>query len=73
VGSQLSSYPAVDQRLLRLVDGWGWPPFRLPVGVNSARPAAGSEIVVVISAQQGQIVEVGFAAVDPFSNVVQCR
>ena len=35
-----------------------------------AGPAAGGEVVVVVAAEQGQVVEVGRSAVDPGDDVV---
>jgi hypothetical protein len=42
--------------LLMLVDPSGWDPFGEPVGVDAAAPAFLQEVGVVVSAEQGQIV-----------------
>ena len=60
----------VDHGFLVAVDGSGWSPFGEAVGVDAAGPAAGGEIVMVISAKQSQIVQIRFAAVDPSNDVM---
>jgi hypothetical protein len=56
--------------LLILVDPAGWDPFGEPVDSDAAGPAFLQEMRVVVSAQQRQILKIGWAAEDPIQNVV---
>jgi hypothetical protein len=60
----------VDVGLLILVDPSGWYPFGEPVGVDATGPAFLQEMGVVVSAEQSQIVKIGWAAEDPVEDVV---
>ena len=60
----------VEVGLLILVDPFWWCPFGQPVGVDAAGPAFLEEVGVVVSAEQGQVVQVGVAAEYPVHNVV---
>ena len=60
----------VDVGLLILVDPSGWDPFGEPVSVDAAAPALLQKVGVVVSAEQGEIVKIGWAAEDPVQNVV---
>jgi hypothetical protein len=60
----------VDVRLLILVDPPWWYPFGEPVGVDATGPAFLQEMGVVVSAEQSQIVKIGWAAEDPIQDVV---
>jgi hypothetical protein len=51
--------PGVDMGLLILVDPAGWDPFGEPGGVDAAGPAFLQKMGVVVSAEQGQIVNIG--------------
>ena len=65
-----ASDAGVDVGLLILVDPSGRDPFGEPVGVDAAGPAFLQEMGVVVSAEQGQIVKIGWAAEDPIQDVV---
>src|SRR5829696_93103 len=69
-GQASSCDSLVEQRDLVSVHPGGWDPFRQSVGVHPTGPAPASEIVVVITTQQCQIVEIRLAAVDPLDDVV---
>ena len=69
-GGQDGLDSGVDHRLLLPVDPDGWRPLGDPVGVDAAGPAAGQEVVMVISADQSQIVRIRQFAVDPPPHVV---
>ena len=56
--------------LLMLVDPAGWDPFGEPVDIELAGPAFLQEVGVVVSAEQGQIVKIGWPAEDPVQYVV---
>ena len=60
----------VDVGLLILVDPPWWYPFGEPVGVDATGPAFLQEMRVVVSAEQGQIFTIGWAAEDPVEDVV---
>jgi len=60
----------VDKRFLVAVDPAARNPFGNAVGVETAGPAAGQKVVVVVNAEQGQIVEVGGSAVDLGNDVM---
>src|SRR6476619_2849756 len=65
-----ASDAGVDVGLLILVDPSGWYPFGESVGVDAAGPAFLQEMGVVVSAEQGEIVKIGWAAEDPVEGVV---
>ena len=65
-----ASDASVDVGLLILVDPSGWYPFGESVGVDAASSAFLQEVGVVVSAEQGQIVKIGWAAEDPVEDVV---
>src|SRR5215211_5746766 len=69
-GQASSCDSLVEQRDLVFVHPGGWDPFRQSVGVHPTGPAPAGEIVVVITTQQCQIVEIRLAAVDPLDDVV---
>jgi hypothetical protein len=52
------------------VDPPRWCPFGYPVGVDAAVPAFGGEVVMVVAAEQGQVVQISLPAVDPGHNVM---
>src|SRR5215204_4649416 len=54
-GQASSCASLVEQRDLLSVHPGGWDPFRQSVGVHPTGPAPASEIVVVITTEQGQI------------------
>ena len=60
----------VDHGVLVAVDPCGRGPFGEAVGVDAAGPAAGQEVVVVISADQSQIVQIRQPTIQPLANVV---
>ena len=55
----------VDHGFLFPVDPLGWGPFGEAVGVDFAGPAAGQEVVVVVSADQREIVQVRQPTIQP--------
>src|SRR5215203_7297305 len=61
-GEASSCDSLVEQRDLLSVHPGGWDPFRQSVGVHPTGPAAASEIVVVITTEQGQIPDSRVAA-----------
>jgi len=60
----------IDVGLLILVDPAGWDPCGEPVSVDAAAPAFLQKVGVVVSAEQGEIVKIGWAAENPIQNVV---
>ena len=60
----------VDDRFLITIDGSGWGPFRDSVGVDAAGPASAGEVVMVIAAEQSQIIHIRFAAINPRDEVM---
>src|SRR5215213_10005012 len=60
----------VENGSLKVVEPPGGPPPRQTVGVDFAGPAPAEEIVVMVATEQGEIVQVGLAAVDPGRDVV---
>ena len=52
------------------VDPAGWSPFRESVGVEGAGPAVAGEVVMVVGAEEGEVVEVGGSTVGPVDDVV---
>jgi hypothetical protein len=59
----------LNQGLLLSVVPAGWDPFGEAVG-DLAGPAAGGEPGVVVAAEQGQVVQIGGAAIYPFPDVM---
>ena len=59
----------VAERALFSVDPARWDPRRQSVD-HQAGPAAAGEVVVVVRAQKGEVVEVRAAALGPFDDVV---
>ena len=55
---------------LVVVDPPGWDPFRQTIVVDAAGPAFLEEVGVVVSAEQGEVVEVGWSAVYPVQDVM---
>ena len=60
----------IDDRFLITINRAGRGPFGDSVGVDASGPAAGGEIVMVVTAKQSQIVQVRFAAIDPGHEVM---
>ena len=60
----------VDVRSLILVDPAGWDPFGQSVGIDPAGPAFLQEMGVVITAEQGEVVQIARPAQNPVEDVV---
>jgi len=60
----------VDDGFLITVDGYGRRPFGYSVRVDAPGPATGGEIVMVVTANQSQIAQIRFAALNPGNDVM---
>src|SRR5580765_5055904 len=60
----------VDLRGLVGIHPAGWYPFRYPLRIDPDCPATVQKIVMMVFAKECEVVEVGFAAVDPGNDVV---
>ena len=64
------AYSTVDQWALPGINPTWWPPFRQSLVVDGHRPAALQEVVVVIDAEQRQVVQIGLPTLSPRNDVV---
>jgi hypothetical protein len=64
-------YSGVEDGFLLGVEPGGWLPYGEAVGIQVAGPAFSQEVVVVVATQEGQVLQVGGAAVDPCGDVVE--